>query len=62
MTSGVQELRHNFRSKLLKFRSGWQLCSTMRKEERQTEEEMGGQYKLVDRIISERYLEEGRES
>ena len=26
MTSGVQELRHNFRSKLLKFRSGWQLC------------------------------------
>ena len=27
MTSGVQELRHNFRSKLLKFRSGWQLCN-----------------------------------
>ena len=27
MISGVQELRHNFRSKLLKFRSGWQLCN-----------------------------------
>ena len=26
MISGVLELRHNFRSKLLKFRSGWQLC------------------------------------
>ena len=26
MISGVQESRHNFRSKLLKFRSGWQLC------------------------------------
>ena len=26
MISGVPELRHNFRGKLLKFRSGWQLC------------------------------------
>ena len=27
MISGVQESRHNFRGKLLKFRSGWQLCN-----------------------------------
>ena len=26
MILGVQEIAHNFRSKLLKFRSGWQLC------------------------------------
>ena len=36
--------------------------STRRKEERQTEEEMGRQYKGVDRITSERYLEESGES
>ena len=36
--------------------------STSRKGARQTEEEMGGQYKGVDRITSERYLEESRES
>ena len=35
--------------------------STRRKEERQTEEEMGGQYKGVDRITPERYLEESGE-
>ena len=36
--------------------------STRRKEERQREEEMGGQYKGVDRITSEQYLEESGES
>ena len=36
--------------------------STRRKEERQTEEEMGGQYKGVDRTTAERYLEEDGES
>ena len=36
--------------------------STRRKEERQTEEEMGGQLKGVDRTAAERYLEEGGES
>ena len=36
--------------------------STRRKEERQTEEEMGRQYIGVDRITSERYLEESGES
>ena len=36
--------------------------STRRKEERQTEEEMGGQHKGVDRTTAERYLEEGGES
>ena len=29
MILGVQESRHNFRSKLLKFRSGWQLCCNL---------------------------------
>ena len=36
--------------------------STRRKEERQTEEDMGGQHKGVDRTTAERYLEEGGES
>ena len=34
MISGVQESRHNFRSKLLKFRSGWQLPQTPQKKKK----------------------------